>query len=209
MFSLQRLFCKDGKFFDLLETSAQEVCNNIEALTVVLKQPEPARALSNLNETRRKGKKITEEIGEQLCRTFITPLEREDIEALSESLYKIPKVLEKFCERFVRFQQSVGKEDFSKQVMILEQSAFTLSEMVRSLRQNPKLDIIKDQKDRLQHLEGDGDRLMLDLLYSLYNSSHDHLQTTILRDLYELLEKAIDRCRDAGNVVFHIVLKNS
>ena len=50
---------------------------------------------------------------------------------------------------------------------------------------------------------------MLDLLRDLYSGRHDSLEVIVLKDLYELLERIIDRCRDAGNVINHIVLKHS
>jgi uncharacterized protein Yka (UPF0111/DUF47 family) len=64
-------------------------------------------------------------------------------------------------------------------------------------------------QDRLQHIEGDGDKMLMDLLRQLYNGKVEAIEVIILKDLYELLERAIDRCRDAGNVVFQVVLKYS
>jgi uncharacterized protein Yka (UPF0111/DUF47 family) len=63
--------------------------------------------------------------------------------------------------------------------------------------------------DRLQYVEGEADKLMNELLRDLYSGQFDALRAIVLRDLYELMEKVIDRCRDVGNVVMHIVLKNS
>jgi uncharacterized protein Yka (UPF0111/DUF47 family) len=63
--------------------------------------------------------------------------------------------------------------------------------------------------DKLQYIEGEADKLMLTLLKELYSGKFDALSAMVIRDLYELIEKVIDRCRDAGNVVMHIVLKNS
>ena len=60
---------------------------------------------------------------------------------------------------------------------------------------------------RLQHIEGEADKLILENLKELYNGNHEPLQAMMLKDLYELMEKVVDRCRDAGNVVSHIVLK--
>ncbi|MEI6537854.1 MAG: hypothetical protein WCN98_21105, partial [Verrucomicrobiaceae bacterium] len=81
--------------------------------------------------------------------------------------------------------------------------------MVGSLRKKAGLETIQDMQDRLQHIEGDGDKLMMDLLRELYNGTVEAIEVIILKDLYELLERAIDRCRDAGNVVFQMVLKYS
>jgi hypothetical protein len=60
-----------------------------------------------------------------------------------------------------------------------------------------------------QYLENEADKLMTDQLKELYSGRYDATKAMIIRDLFELMEKAIDRCRDAGNVVMHIVLKNS
>jgi uncharacterized protein Yka (UPF0111/DUF47 family) len=68
---------------------------------------------------------------------------------------------------------------------------------------------MKEQNDRLQYIEGEADKLILDLYRDLYSGKHDGVKVVLLKDLYELLEKVIDRCRDVGNVIYHIVLKNS
>jgi uncharacterized protein Yka (UPF0111/DUF47 family) len=61
----------------------------------------------------------------------------------------------------------------------------------------------------LPGLEAEADDVLLELLRDLYCSHHDTVRVVFLKDLYELLEKVADRCRDAGNVINHIVLKNS
>jgi uncharacterized protein Yka (UPF0111/DUF47 family) len=85
----------------------------------------------------------------------------------------------------------------------------TLELMVRELRSSPDLAKIKDQNLKLQYLEGEADKLMVARLKDLYNSPHDAISVVALKDLYDLLEKVIDRCRDAGNIIVQIVLKNS
>ena len=94
MFSLQRLLGKKDKFFDLLEASAREACTSVQALTKFLENPDQVRTLDEFILSRRKEKKIADEISAALCTTFVTALEREDIEALSNALYKIPKIVE-------------------------------------------------------------------------------------------------------------------
>ena len=56
---------------------------------------------------------------------------------------------------------------------------------------------------------GTGKTTMLECLRDLYAGRHEAIKAVVLKDLYELLEKVFDRCRDAGNVVFHIVLKHT
>jgi uncharacterized protein len=209
MFSLQRLIGKDGKFFDLLEAGAEEARWSVRALVDLLKLPPEERVLDEFVLRRRQEKRIAEEISAQVCRSFVTPLEREDIEALSSALYKIPRTIEKFSERMLLSQPLLNGADFSRQTRLLEQTIEVVGAMVGQLRHHPRLEKVKEQNDRLQYFEQEADKLILDLLQDLYSGRHDSLEVMALRDLYELLEKVIDRCRDCGSIIFHIALKHS
>jgi uncharacterized protein Yka (UPF0111/DUF47 family) len=94
-------------------------------------------------------------------------------------------------------------------MQLLEQATETVLKMTRALRSSPGIEAMKEQNERLQYLEGEADKLMLDLLRALYSGKQDPVTVIALKDLYDLLEKVIDRCRDVGNVIFHVVLKNS
>ena len=208
MFSLKKLVGGEEVFFELLEKSAEEARESVDLLVRLLAKPE-AGSLDEFALLRKKDKRITEEISERLTTTFVTPLEREDIEALSNALYKIPKTLEKFGERLLLCPERVRKTDFSRQAGLLLKAADVVLVMVKALRSSPDLEKVKEQNDRLQYLEGEADKLMVDLLRDLYAGEKDAVSVIALKDLYDLLEKVIDRCRDSGNVIFHIVLKNS
>ena len=209
MFSLQRLLGKEDKFFDLLEASAQEGCASVQALKKLVANPTQANVLDDFALSRRKDKAITAEISEALCTTFVTALEREDIEALSIALYKIPKTIEKIGERIEIAPQHLKGIDISRQLDMLEKATETVLMMLKELRGGVKLERMKDINDRLQHVEGQADKLVLELLKELYSGKVSDVQVVFLKDLYELLEKVTDRCRDAGNVITQIVLKNS
>ena len=58
-------------------------------------------------------------------------------------------------------------------------------------------------------MESEADRLMLELLQELYSGKYDALRAIVIRDLYELIEEVVDCCRDAGNIVMHIMLENA
>src|ERR1051326_6498825 len=81
--------------------------------------------------SRRKDKQITEQISSAVYSTFITAIEREDIEALSNALYKIPKTVEKFSERVLLAPQFVRGIDFSTQISLLERATELVLEMVK------------------------------------------------------------------------------
>ena len=91
---------------------------------------------------------------------------------------------------------------------MLEKSCEVLEQMVLQLRAM-KLESMKELNDRLQAIENEADRLILELYRDMYRNENDPVRFLLRKDLFEILEKAIDRCRDAGNVVYAIVLKNS
>ena len=210
---LKKLFGRDDKFYDLLEASAEEAKNSAAILSALIPKMGDERAfleaIELLAQSRRKHKRISQEITTQLCRTFVTPLEREDIEALSSALSRIPKTMEKIGARLLICPLNAHTESMNKQVAMLEQAIATVAVMVKSLRKNPHVQDIEDEYGQLQTLEGDADRFMIALLRELFQGQADAKDVVFLKDMYELLEKAIDRCRDAGNVVFQVVLKYS
>jgi len=209
MFSLQRLLGKEDKFFDLLEASAQESRTSVQALIRFIRNPDELKSLDEFILSRRKEKKINDEISEALCKTFVTALEREDIEALSVALYKIPKTIEKIGERILLAPQLIKGFEMTKQVVMLEKATDTVVKMIQQLRLGVNIEMIKGSNDQLQVVEGEGDKLILELLRTLYSGQHDAIKVVFMKDIFELLEKVLDRCRDAGNVINHIVLKNS
>lgn len=211
MFSLQRLFGKDDKFFELLEASAEEARASVQSLTSVLAKPDTIPRLEDFHKAKEKDKRITDQINEALVTTFVSQLEREDIEVLSAALYKIPKTVEKIAERFIISAAVVRGVSFAQHVVLLEAATREVVEMVKLLRLlgTGGIDQAKATNARLQKIEGDADKLILDILKDLYSGKHDATKVMAMKDLYELLEKVIDRCRDAGNIVTHIVLKNS
>jgi uncharacterized protein len=209
MFSLQRLFGKEDKFFELLEASAEESRASVEALTRFLKNPDQVRTLDEFIVARTKENRLYDEISQALFTSFVTALEREDIEALSLSLYRIPKTVKKIAERITICPELFKGFDLVRQVNMLEKATKTLVEMTKELRQGIHLERIKGHNDELQKIEGDADKLILELFKQLYSGEHDPVKVVFLKDLFELVEKVFDRCRDAGNVINHIVLKNS
>ena len=209
MFSFQQLFSKGDKFHDLLEAAARESHESVRLTIELIKSPCETAKFDDLVLTRRKEKKISEQISEELVKTFVTGLEREDIESLARGLYKIPKTAEKVAERFLLAAPHLPGVDFTRQAEMMTKATDVVLEMIQKLRHMDDLEEIKALNDKLQYVEGEADKLMLELLRELYSGKFDALRAIVLRDLYELIEKVVDRCRDVGNVVMHIVLKNS
>jgi len=209
MFSLQKLLGKEDKFFDLLEASAEEGRASVQALIKLVKSAAEARSLEDFVVARRKEKRIAAQISEMVATTFVTALEREDIEALSFALYRIPKTVEKVGERILIAPQFLNGVDLSKQLAMMEKSTDTLLLMLKELRRGVNVEKIFAHNEHLQAIEGEADQLVLQLLRDLYSGRHEPLKAVFLKELFDLLEKVTDRCRDSGNVINQIVLKNS
>ncbi len=209
MISLAKFFGKSDRFFELLSTSAKSAHQSIEVLAKMLKDTNGNLSLAELAVTRRNEKQNAETISQELVKVFITSLEREDIETLSRALYRIPKTVEKFAERYDIVHHMLPADVFAPQMAIAQDAALVVVRMVDMLPNNPKLEDIKAENDTMQELEGRADNLVLGYLKEIYSGSMDPVKAMVMRDLSDLLEKVIDRCRDACNIVSEIVLKNS
>jgi hypothetical protein len=209
MISFQRLLGREDEFCELLEASATEAVHAVDALKKLLANPGVAPTLHEFAAARATDKKITEEISDKLIATFVTPMEREDIEALAEALYKIPKTVEKFAERYQISVSQIRDADFNRQIKLMDQAVHLVLQMTQALRAGRNLGGIKALQNELQSLEAEADDVLLDLMKKFYEPGFPALQAVILKDLYDLKEKVVDRCRDAGNVISHALLKNA
>lgn len=207
MFSIQKLFAQDDKFFELLAAAAEESRSSVQNLKEVLANRK-GLSLEEFAAARRKEKRITEQISQLLARTSVTSLDREDIEAISSVLYKIPKTIEKFAEHYMIAAPQIPGIDFSRQILLLERATSIIVVMMRELEKS-HFEQVNAHNEELQKAEGEADDLMIELIKELYSGKYPPLTVIILKDLYELLEKVVDRCRDVGNVVANVVLKNS
>jgi hypothetical protein len=208
MFSLQTIFGKGDKFYGLLEQSAATACESAQAMHELLSKRDRGAVMAAFAATRAREKALAAQISEGLVNTFVTALDREDIESLNSSLYKIPKTIEKFAERYEIVCARVEGVDFAQRAEVLLRSSEVVVEMVQELRRL-RIDRVKKLQDRLQALESEGDRMLLAPYRTLYVEGNDAMRAMLAKDLFELIEKAIDKCRDVGNVVYSIVLKNS
>ena len=208
MFSLQTIFGQGNQFYTLLEEAAEAAHDSARALHAMLRDADRQPALDAFKLARVRERATSEKIGKALVDSFITPIEREDIEALGSALYKIPKQIEKFADRYSLATEHLAHIDFAPRAAMLEQAAQVVVDMVHELR-TMNLDRMTALNEKLRAIENEADRLMLELYRDIYSGRLDNLQMFLLKEFFEILEKAIDRCREAGVVAYQIVLKNS
>src|SRR2546429_2092865 len=153
MFSIGRFLGHDERFYDLLEASAQQADSTVHHLIDLLAKLEKSESASDLEafaESRREDKRITQQLTEELSKPFITPLEREDIQALAAALYKIPKTVEKIGERVLICPEDLNGRDFRRQLELLEQAAATRLAIARQLRKGNHAATPREMNAKLQ-----------------------------------------------------------
>jgi uncharacterized protein len=209
MATLEKLLGRQEKFLELFEASADQACRSTTALVEFVRKPAQARSLDDFVGSRREDKEITNRIVEELCAGYITSLDREDIESLTNSLYKIPKTVEKIAERILLAPHYMQGVDVTAHVQNLHRATEILLAMIQDLRKGMDTRRVREHNSKLQDIEGAADDAVREILRQLYNGKQDPVQAMFLKDLFELLEKVTDRCRDAGNTITHIVLKSA
>ncbi|MBP6749549.1 MAG: DUF47 family protein [Xanthomonadaceae bacterium] len=208
MFSLQTIFGSGKQFYALLDEASDAAHESAKALHSMMKAPDRQPALDAFKLARQRERAASDKIGKALVESFITPIEREDIEALGSALYKIPKQIEKFADRYSLAIHHLDGIDFAPRAAMLEQAASVVVEMVHAI-ETMNIDRMTQLNEKLRSIENEADRLMLELYRDIYSGKLDSLQMFLLKEFFEILEKAIDRCREAGVVAYQIVLKNS
>ena len=155
---------------------------------------------------------LSQRITQELWKTYITPFDREDIQAFAFELYKIPKIIEKVKERMQLPGLGAGRDDFVRQINVIMQEADAMQEMVRAMVHKDD-EAVRVKVALLYELEIRGDAILKTLLVDLFSVQRpdgiDARDLILRRDIYDMLERGVDRYRDAAAVALRIVLKHS
>lgn len=209
MFSFQRLLGRPREFFGLLEQSAALGAESVGALKSMLTDQGSQPSLEAFASARRRDKEVIGKLEQMLFTVFVTPIEREDLEAIATQLYRLPKTVEKFAERYWIVREKVAGHDFSVIARMLESAASVVVEMVDSLRLRGSLAGMKALDARLGQIESDAGNVILEALRRIYQPGGDPLREIIAQDLYHILSDCIDVCRSIGRTLALVILKNS
>ena len=207
-----KLIGRDDKFYFLLDAAAVEARTSVGLLSTyldALSRGGPPPELTDIAESRRRQKRIRTDTIVELHKALVPPFDREDIQALAYALYRIPKVVEKLVERMSIYPGRLPCESFRGQAELLTIAADALLEMVKQLLAHADIEKLSEANQRLQTAEGMADKRMLSLLQELYAGPYNAKEVAILNGLYELMERAVDRCRNAGNITLRIMLKHT
>ena len=210
---LSRLLPHEDKFFRLLESlsaCAQTSAQHLKTFVESNDKTERERAAQAIRGSKAAAKTASGEITKQLCLTYITPFDREDIQAISSDLQSITKMIDKVCQRLTLHNLASEKGDFPRQIDLIVQEAAAMKDMVRELtagKHSGKQ--VMDKAAVLRELENKGDVLLVELMANLFKEQRDVRDLILRKDVYDMLEKVIDRFRDVAGVALQIVLKHS
>ncbi len=208
MISLRTLLARKDRLLSLLEESATNAHQSVLELAKTCKNPSLLCSAEDLRFSRVVERKLTEEICGELHSTSTSAVHGEELEDLAEALYKIPKIANKFHERLVVAPNLVREADFSGQLSLLEEATGLLVGLIKSFQSRLDLEQAKAAYERLQSIEQEGDRRLLARYKDLYGGRYPAEQAFLLKDLFELLEKLLDRTKRAGRLAFVLIRSN-
>jgi len=202
---------RQDHFLTMIEELASCVCACPQYLRDYLASKDAAvhaKAGQSILDARLRSKEIASKITEELCRSYVTPFDRDDIQDFANALYKIPKIMEKVKERMDLHGLTGEGSDFLRQIDVIVEEASAMQEIVSHLTRKPDSRKVQDKVSVLYDLEHKGDVILGELLGTLFREHSDAKSLILRKDIYDMLEKVIDRYRDAAGVALQIVLKH-
>jgi uncharacterized protein len=198
---------REQRFYDLFEQQATILVSASvllkEALGDMGNLPARQREIKDLE---RLGDKYTYETMRTLNETFVTPFDHEDISALAAGLDDILDYIEEIADTVNLYKIMVISRPASELADLLAQSVAQLEQAVGKLRSGKKDGEYIIEVHRLEDI---GDSASRRAIAELFQGQRDPLEVIKLKDLYSLLEDALDRCEDVANVIENIAIKNA
>jgi predicted phosphate transport protein (TIGR00153 family) len=208
------LMPKETVFFDLFEKSAENVHEAAKKLVELLEKVDnlPAR-VREIKDLEHAGDRLTHEMIERINRTFITPLEREDIHELACRMDDILDLMDTAVNRMMLYKIGTPTEDAKALGRCLEKATGiirTAMPCLRRMNRRQDVEILLRACVDVHSQENEGDRIEQHALAALFeNDSGDPIRVIKWKDIYQDLEAATDRCEDVANVIEALVLKNA
>jgi uncharacterized protein Yka (UPF0111/DUF47 family) len=206
------LLPKQEKFYIYLTDLATKANTCAHHLKSYIEAPDASsreRIDQEITTCRTESKAIMGELTGALCRSFITPFDREDIQLFAQYLYKIPKYILKVIQRIELHGIEDTKEDLITQINLIIEESTVMEDMVHDLVVKRNTNQVVEQVKQLHRLEQKGDDVFQELLASLFAGDRTVKDLILRKDIYDLLEKVIDCYRDVAGVALQIVLKYS
>ncbi|MCY2931685.1 MAG: DUF47 family protein [Planctomycetota bacterium] len=207
MFNIKR---RKDEFFGMFDKAAQNVHEAALALLDLLEHyedvPNKVRRIKNLEHA---GDDHTHRMLDRLARMFITPLDRDDIQRAASRLDDVLDEMDTAANRMMLFKIERPTEDSKALGRVLVKATALLIEAFGQLHELRKPEAMQSLCVEVHTQENEGDRLTQHAMANLFEQATDPRDIIKWKDVYEILEKAIDRCEDVADVLQNIVVKHS
>ncbi len=204
------LMPRQEKFFDLFDQTADILVSAaerfLEMVSVFDRLPERAEELRAIEHS---CDLVVEQILKALDRSFVTPMDREDIHALATSLDDVLDNMEETAYRMLAFRIGRPTPEQVQLAQIVRECCVLIARAIRLCRTMKDPDQMDISLREIGRLENDADRIYRDTDARLFIDPPDVLTLIKLRELYAWLEETVDACREVAQVISGIVLKGA
>jgi len=198
---------QEKHFFDMIEQQSKNVLEGVEALVNMLEHyNEIDKKREKIKEIENNGDRMVHDIFAELNKTFITPIDREDITKLTSSLDDILDNLEAVSERLIIYEIRKPPKYMLEFAQILQKTTRNVNEGISLLRNFKEAKQIREFCREVNTLENEGDILHRKATAELFTKK-DPIEIIKMKELYDDLEAAIDRCEDVADVIGDILVK--
>jgi predicted phosphate transport protein (TIGR00153 family) len=204
---LSWLIPQEKFFFDMIEQQSKNVLQGVDALVNMLEHyNEIEKKRDRIKHIENEGDKMVHDIFAELNKTFITPIDREDITKLTSSLDDILDNLEAVSERLIIYEIKKPPKYMLEFSQILQKTTYNVNEGIHLLRNLKDAKQIRNFCREVNTLENEGDILLRRATADLFTKK-DPIEIIKTKELYDDLEAAIDRCEDVADVIGDILVK--
>ena len=203
-----RLLPHDGSFFDHFEQQGKKTVEGCRAFLemVELGSGLEARA-ERVKQIEHECDEITHAVVEALHKTFITPIDRNDIYRLITKMDDIMDYVEAAAERVALYKLTVMTSDVKDMADVLVRATQEIEQAVKLLRSMDNAAKISQKCVDINRLENEADSILRTAVARLFDEEQDTRMLIKWKEIYENLENATDRCEDVVNVIEGIMLK--
>jgi predicted phosphate transport protein (TIGR00153 family) len=204
---LQRLMPHDGDFFVLFQKQAENIVSGAKAFVSMLEHytgvPEQVQSIKAIEHA---GDEITHQIFRKLNQTFITPFDREDMHELCGTLDDVIDLIDAAASRFVLYRVTEVRPGTIDLCKVLVAATEELSQAIHAV-QTP--DKALHRVIEINRLENESDRICRTLIAQLFEEENNPVEIIKWKEIFEVMETAVDKCEDVSNVIESVILKNA
>lgn len=206
---IKKIFPKEIDFFEMFEKAALNVNRGATSLVEMMDNFGVAEVKAKeIYEAEQEGDMLTHEVLRRLNKTFITPLDREDIHALISRLDDVLDLIWASADRAVLFKLNNPLPEAAELAKTLHETTEIITKAISCLK-GKKYSYIQEYCIEINRLENRGDRIFREGLVKLFDNIKDPIIVIKWKEVYEHLEDASDKCEDVANILESIVLKHA